>query len=210
VTRKGPAVGIGSVIHEPALRHGASVGTVLASGPHVASRSNGTIVRRADSTAAVDAEYARFFSDEFPAVTRVVHGILRDRGRAEEIAQDAFLQLLLNWNKVSRYERPDAWVRRVAIRLAMRSLRRDRMLGLLHLSLPRTVEEAPRDLDVHDAIGRLPGSQRAVIVLYYLEERPTAEIAHILGCSEATARVHLHRARRRLASLLGEARGSDG
>ncbi len=176
----------------------------------MSGRAADGIVKRADTRATVDAEYARFFADEFTAVTRVVHGILRDVGRAEEIAQDAFLQLLLNWNKVSRYERPDAWVRRVAIRLAMRSMRRDRMLGVLHLSLPRTIETAPRDLDVHAAIGHLPGSQRAVIVLYYLEDRPTAEIAHILGCSEATARVHLHRARRRLASLLGEAGPGDG
>jgi RNA polymerase sigma-70 factor (ECF subfamily) len=143
-------------------------------------------------------------------VTRVVNGILRDGGRAEEIAQDAFLQLLLHWDKVSRYERPDAWVRRVAIRLAMRSMRRQRILGVLHLSLPRPIELAPRDLDVHDAIGRLHGSQRAAVVLFYLEDRPTAEIARILGCSEATARVHLHRGRRRLAEWLREADSDDG
>lgn len=179
-------------------------------GPFAPGRANEVIVSRVDARVSVDADYARFFADEFTAVARVVHGILRDAGRAEEIAQDAFVQLLLNWNKVSRYERPDAWVRRVAIRLAMRSMRRDRLLGVLHLSLPRPIAVAPRDLDVHAAIGRLPGSQRAVIVLYYLEDRPTAEIAQILGCSEATARVHLHRARKRLASLLGDVGHADG
>ena len=165
---------------------------------------------KVDAKDAAHAAYSRFFSDEFPAVTRVVHAILRDVGRAEEIAQDAFLQLLLHWDTVSRYDRPDAWVRRVAIRLAMRSMRRERMLGVLILSLPRPIEASPRDLDVSDAIGRLPGSQRAAVVLFYLEDRPASEIAHILGCSEATARVHLHRGRKRLAALLAQPGYVDG
>ena len=50
----------------------------------------------------------------------------------------------------------------------------------------------------------MPTAQRAAIVLHYYEDRPVAEIASILGCAEATARVHLHRGRKRLAELLGE------
>jgi RNA polymerase sigma factor (sigma-70 family) len=46
--------------------------------------------------------------------------------------------------------------------------------------------------------------QRAAVVFRYLEDRPTSEIAELLGCSESTARVHLHRARKRLSTLLGE------
>jgi RNA polymerase sigma factor (sigma-70 family) len=49
---------------------------------------------------------------------------------------------------------------------------------------------------------RLPPSQRAVIVLHYYEDRPVGEIASTLGCREATVRVHLHRARKRLAGTL--------
>ena len=65
-----------------------------------------------------------------------------------------------------------------------------------------TPPESP--LDVAGAVRRLPTSQRAAIVLHYYEDRPVAEIASILGCAEATARVHLHRGRKRLAELLGE------
>jgi RNA polymerase sigma-70 factor (ECF subfamily) len=42
------------------------------------------------------------------------------------------------------------------------------------------------------------------VVLHYFEDRPVAEIADVLGCAPATARVHLHKARPRLASLLHE------
>ncbi len=51
--------------------------------------------------------------------------------------------------------------------------------------------------------------QRAAIVLFYFEDLPVAEIAHILDCAEPTARVHLHRARKRLAEVLGEEVSED-
>lgn len=149
-------------------------------------------------------EYTAFFRREFPGVLRTVELMLRDHGRAEEISQDAFIQMLTHWDKISMYERPDAWVRRVAIRLALRSLRRDRLWQLVRGGLLPRAPERPSRFDVDGAIRQLPGSQRAAIVLFYYEDRPTAEIATMLGCSESTARVHLHHGRKRLAQLLGE------
>jgi RNA polymerase sigma-70 factor (ECF subfamily) len=166
-----------------------------------------------ERSAASDDEgaYAAFFHAQFASVTRTIHLIVRDRARAEDITQDAFLQLLRHWPRISTYERPDAWVRRVAIRLAVRALRRDAFwMNVRSLFLPRPTETAV-DVDVMEAIGQLPRAQRAAIVLHYYEDRPVAEIARLLGCSEPTARVHLHRGRRRLAELLREApEGRDG
>jgi len=150
-------------------------------------------------------EYSAFFRAEFARVLRTIELMLRDHGRAEEITQDAFVQLLLNWPKVSRYERPDAWVRRVAIRLATRSARRERLFALLRLDVAEPATAPGSHHDLPAAIRRLSMSQRAAIVLHYYEDRPVSDIAAILGCAEPTARVHLHRGRRRLAELLGEA-----
>jgi RNA polymerase sigma factor (sigma-70 family) len=48
--------------------------------------------------------------------------------------------------------------------------------------------------------------QRAAVVLFYFEDRPVSEVAEILDCSTSTAKVHLHKARKKLAELLtGEA-----
>lgn len=149
-------------------------------------------------------EFSVFFRAEFGAVLRTVSLMLRDDARAEEVTQDAFIQLLKNWPKVSRYDRPQAWVRRVAIRLAMRVIRRDRLWAVARFKLAPAGASPGPSLDVADAIGRLSSSQRAAIVLHYYEDRPVVEIAAILGCAEPTARVHLHRARQRLRELLGE------
>jgi len=165
-----------------------------------------SLVRATNATLAVTEplEYTAFFRLEFAPVLRTVELMLRDHGRAEEIAQDAFLQLLVRWPKISKYERPDAWVRRVAIRLTRRALRRERLWQLVRGGLLPQGPDRPSRYDLDSAIRQLPGSQRAAIVLHYYEDRPTAEVASILGCSESTARVHLHHARKRLALLLGE------
>ncbi|HEX2030555.1 MAG TPA: sigma-70 region 4 domain-containing protein, partial [Actinomycetota bacterium] len=60
------------------------------------------------------------------------------------------------------------------------------------------------DLDLARALRQLPAAQRAAVVLHYLEDRPVAEVAALMACSPSTAKVHLHRARKRLAALLGE------
>jgi len=54
------------------------------------------------------------FAAEYPAVVRTVYLVLYDYARSQKIAQDAFVQLLRHWEKVRRYEAPEAWVRRVA------------------------------------------------------------------------------------------------
>ena len=158
-----------------------------------------------------DDEFSGFFAAEYPALVRTVTLVLHDRARAEEIAQDAFVQLLRHWSKVCRYESPGAWVRRVAIRLAVRDAKRERRLAQLR---PRSVDEAPAlnpsvDVDLMAAIKTLPPRQRSVIVLFYYEDRPMEDIARILDCSPSTGWVHLHRARKRLGALLTEEVGND-
>jgi RNA polymerase sigma-70 factor (ECF subfamily) len=152
----------------------------------------------------VEVTFSAFFRQEFTRVVRTIYLIVRDHALAEDIAQDAFLRLFQNWAKVSRYDRPDAWVRRVAIRIAVRGRRRDQLWSALRVRLLPQPEPGPRNLDVLDAVGRLPAAQRAAIALFYYEDRPVAQIAALLGCTESTARVHLHHGRKRLAMLLGE------
>ena len=156
-----------------------------------------------------DLEYAWFFRAEFPGVLRTVFLILHDRGRSEDVTQEAFIQLLTHWRKVSRYERPEAWVRRVAIRQAVRMMKRDRMRAELERAdVPAPHADLP-DVDLARAVQRLPAMQRAAVVLFYFEDRPVAEIVEILGISDGSVKVHLHRARQRLVVLLGEEVGED-
>jgi RNA polymerase sigma-70 factor (ECF subfamily) len=175
---------------------------------HDDRQAPGGVVRLCGRRTQEDAAFSAFFRAEHARVTRTVFLVLHDRGHAEEIAQDAFMQLLDRWASVSTYEQPGAWVRRVAIRMAVRHLRRDRMRSLLERRT-RLAPEASDELtlpqtEVLAAVRQLPTNQRVAVVLHYFEDRPVADIADVLGCAPATARVHLHKARQRLAAILQE------
>jgi len=151
-----------------------------------------------------ETEYAWLFATEFRPVARTVYLIVHDRGRAEDITQDAFVELLRRWHRISRYDRPGAWVRRIAIRMAIRDAGRERRRSAAEGEAPPPATTEPADIDLLRAVGSLPPMQRAAVVLYYFEDRPVAELADILSCADATVRVHLSRGRRRLADLLSE------
>jgi DNA-directed RNA polymerase specialized sigma24 family protein len=122
----------------------------------------------AGAVAETDLEYAWFFRSEYEGVARAVRVILGDAEGARDIAQESFVQLLVHWKKVSRYERPEAWVRRVAIRLAVRALRRERLRPMLERrAQPEPVRSLETDPEVTHAIARLSPSQRAAVVLFY-------------------------------------------
>lgn len=151
-----------------------------------------------------EAEYSWFYRGEYPQVVRTVFLILHDRQRAEDVAQDAFVQLYAHWKKVSHYERPEAWVRRVAIRMAIRHIKRERMRAVLERETGSPSVPPAVDVDLLRAMRELPATQQVAVVLFYFEDRPIAEIVHILGTSEGAVKMALQRARRRLGELLGE------
>jgi RNA polymerase sigma-70 factor (ECF subfamily) len=121
------------------------------------------------------------------------------------------VQLYVHWPKVAKYDAPHAWVRRVAIRMAVRAARRDRQrLELSRLTPdPAAATPAPMDIDLLRAAASLPARQRAAIALHYYEDRPVAEVADLLGCSTTAAKVMLHRARQAMAAKLTDREFDD-
>ena len=137
------------------------------------------------------------------AIAAAVSG---SRAVAEDLAQEAMLRAHRQWDRVSIYERPGAWVRRVTINLSLSASKRAsaEMRRLLRVADRPTLPE-PDVVDdrIWRMVAKLPKQQRAAIALHYLEDRSIDEIADILDISAATARVHLHRGRRALADDLG-------
>jgi RNA polymerase sigma-70 factor (ECF subfamily) len=61
----------------------------------------------------------------------------------------------------------------------------------------------PEDASFWRVVRSLPAQQAQAVTLFYLEDRPVAEIAEILDCAPSTARVHLFKGRKALADRLG-------
>lgn len=149
-----------------------------------------------------DEAFKAVFLTEYAPVMRMMRLILGSTSAAEDVTQEAFLMLFVHWQKVSRYEKPGAWVRRVAIRKAMRGRRRAKREAAL--GTEAIAEPAFPDLDVRRAVSQLSMAQRAAVVLHYYEGHPIADVASIMRVREGTVKQHLHRARARVAVLLGE------
>jgi RNA polymerase sigma-70 factor (ECF subfamily) len=154
-----------------------------------------------------DPDFREIYTTTYPRLVRTLWFVVHDHELAQEIAQDAFIELHRRWRKVRSYDRPDLWVRRVALRKAQRETvragRRQRAERFLHSVDVEPAPELP-DPELRTAILQLPPMQRAVVVLFYLEDRPMEEVADLLDCQPSTGFVHLHRARHRLAELLSE------
>lgn len=177
------------------------------SGPSIVSRMERATGRDHHGAERADEEFGNLFAASYPGLVRTLWFVVHDHQLAQDIAQEAFIELHRQWAKVRSYERPDLWVRLIALRRAQREAAREvRRRRLERTSASTTV---PDGLDLPDpalaaAIRSLPPQQRAVVALFYLEDRPMEEVADLIGCTTATAYVHLHRARKRLATLLGE------
>jgi RNA polymerase sigma-70 factor, ECF subfamily len=151
-----------------------------------------------------DRSFQAFYVKEYQQVLALTFVLLGDRSRAEDVTHDAFVAAFEEWEGLTN---PAGWVRTVAVNAARSSWRRryteSRALSRLETEvlvgpqLPEATEE------FWSEVRRLPLRQAQVIALYYLEDRPVAEIAELLGCGESTARVHLMRGRRSLAKRLG-------
>ena len=131
---------------------------------------------------------------------------MQNADAAQDVAQEAFVRTYTHWRRVQQYDRPDLWVHRVAVRLAIATAKQSRRRGRAPLEADLVVGPTNPDVDLLRQVAKLPAAQRAAIVLFYLEDRPVAEVADLLQCSSATVKVHLHRGRNRLGVLL-EAEG---
>jgi len=151
--------------------------------------------------------FEQFYRENYRSVVTLVYILTGSKHGAEDIAQDAFLQTHRRWSEVGRYDRPDGWVRVVAMNLARSRARRfgaearalARVAGLARTAFP--------DLEPHNerfwqAVRGLPRRQREVVALHYLEDRSVADVAVILGIAESTVKNSLAQGRQHLVRTL--------
>ena len=138
--------------------------------------------------------------------------ILRDRGIAEDVAQEVFVKL---WKALDSFDgraKLSTWIYAITRNAAISAQRKQR--HLVSMSEPVVLAEAEAATATEDtiatddsmlwrAVAALPETQRQVVTLYYQDERPVDEVAAMLGLPVNTVKTHLHRARARLADELG-------
>ena len=128
---------------------------------------------------------------------------------AEDAVQEAFVRAFVHWKKVSRYDDPAAWVRRVAVNRCLNARRgRNRQAKLADRIAQQPQERSPeRDDRISERIDALAPQQRTALSLYYLGDCTVRETADAMGISEGAVKYHLHAAR---DALRGRSMEHDG
>jgi len=137
---------------------------------------------------------------------RAALAICRDRQEAENVVQETYWAYCRSSRQFNSLEHIHAWLLRVAINRAKdycRSAWRKHHASLDELTKTIPFEEQA-DQGVFQAVLRLPTAQRAVIYLYYYEDRSVQEVARILRMRENTVKSHLRRGRQALKNSLQE------
>jgi RNA polymerase sigma-70 factor (sigma-E family) len=160
--------------------------------------------RESASPSYASERFDEFFLREYPRVLAVATALSGNRWAAEDLTQEAFLAAHSDWDRLSRYEQPSAWVRRVVANKAVSTFRRRqaeaRALTRWWLLERTEVPDLSRfDPDFWRAVRSLPKRQAQVIVLYYLEDLAVEDVANILDVSTGTVKRHLYRGRETLA-----------
>ncbi len=139
--------------------------------------------------------------------------IVRDPGLAEDVAQEAFLRAHERIDTLREASRFAPWVRRISVRLAVDTVRREQpeMLSEEEPDRSSLPEEVVEIRDAVDALvvklNALPPAQRAAVILRDVEDFSIAEAAEMLAISEAAFKMRLGRGR---ASLRSQSRSPEG
>jgi len=149
-------------------------------------------------------DFTDLYASSFARLVGQVTVVTADRDGAEEAVQEAFGRLWKRWETVGTYDRPEAWVRRVAINLAISRWRRVRRLRPLG-DRPGVAREDDPVLrhDVQRALRTLPVRQRYALLLHHVVGLPVADVAREMGAPEGTVKSWLSRGREALQRSLG-------
>jgi RNA polymerase sigma-70 factor (ECF subfamily) len=136
-----------------------------------------------------------------------------DREQAQDVLQEAYAKAWARWDRVSRMDNPEAWVRTVAWRAAVSRWRRRRVArdAQALVATPESAEDpdVATTIAVRAALARIPAAQRQAVVLHELCGMSVEEVAREAGVAVGTVKSRLARGRAAL-SLLLDGRDEEG
>ena len=183
-----------------------------------------------DARAELEARFPALMRATRDALYATLKRIVRSDEDAEDLLQDTYLRALSRLNSYRGEGSPEAWLRQIAVRLALNHLRSRRLRRMLPWPLPagddgrrveteagaerrqgpdEEAEGGQRRRRLEALLAAHPAKAQVAFALRHLEDRPYAEIAELIGASEATTRSLVSRTVSRLEREIRERGWSD-
>jgi len=163
--------------------------------------------------ASAQVEFTLWLSQRQSMLIRAARTICFDTQNAEDVLQEALIDVFERWEKVSKHENPEAYVIRVMVSKHIdmrRKWARRRDEKEVSFDLPEEVlqiadqsDDVLQRLLVQSALKSLSGMQRAVLVLTYEYGFVLREVAEVLEIPTGTAASHLARGKAAVAAHIG-------
>lgn len=153
-------------------------------------------------------DFDAFYLGSRRRLTVQLYALTGDWEEAQDCVQEAFAKAWAQRRTIDQLDQPEAWVRKVAYRMAVSRWRRaatarrpaDRAVALPTESLAPSADHVA----LVAALRRLPEAQRRALVLHHLVDLPVATVAAETGVSEGTVKARLSRGRAALAALMSD------
>jgi RNA polymerase sigma-70 factor (ECF subfamily) len=153
-----------------------------------------------------DAQYA-LYRKYSKAMYNICLRMVNDKSEAEDVLQNAFIDIFTKM-KYFRYEStPGAWIKRIVINNCINHLRRNKAetVSLDQVAISEMDYEPDVSFNLNvikNAIGQLPEGYRVIFCLYTIEGYDHGEIAEIMQITESTSKSQYSRARAKLYNIL--------
>ncbi len=140
--------------------------------------------------------------------------VLKNREDAEEMAQESFIKAYKSLHTFKGNAKFSTWLYRITYNNCISEVRKRK----IHFTSTNDVEikdetteinldgipEENRSKAIRQALDKLPEEEYTLILLYYFEDQSIEEISKVTKLSESNTKVKLHRARKKLYSILNE------
>jgi RNA polymerase sigma-70 factor (ECF subfamily) len=127
---------------------------------------------------------------------------------AADALDEGFVRALERWGRVRAMASPEGWLWRTSTnhvrKVAKRRARELEVLRAANADLRDAQTLATTDVDLQRALLSLGARQRTAVVLHYLADMSTNDVAVAMGIAPGTVHATLHQARERLSALLAE------
>lgn len=151
--------------------------------------------------------FEEIYKTYWDRIFRLCMGFVNDYDAAQDLVQETFI---IVWQKQETFRNESAigtWIFRIASNNCLRQIEKQKRFPKselsIHLSEEKQTSLEPQIQFLYKCIAELPETERIIISLE-LEDVKQAEIAKIVGLSEANVRVKIHRIKEKLTQKFQE------